>query len=463
MLGTAEPNKLLPPTDHIRVKTPVPSPLRPLFSPYESTDDDSTPAPSVNGVCNHPGCTKSVTRNGSVECGRCHRFICNNHGRYKAALAGNDFDVADGHHLLRLQPVCLGCFKQKPDMVAGTQVGSQDLTQAFKKIRAVSHDAVELRRNKIQMRFIRMVNGELLNDKQTYWEADDEVANCRVCGVTFLWWIRKHHCRLCGEIVCDDSEGMRKNCSLMVPTGLFVEKLTQLNYSDLVKKSLEEVISALGQFRCCVNCKNDLLVDWKRDRDNASDVANSAVLEEFDGFLLRKQHLQQMLLVYAKELSPKLSTRLTLAIKDLEAFALQFRKNFFDTTGERSIPKLGVNGQLAGNVYQAIVLVMQDSITEFRKLSLKYQEEEKQKLEQQRKCQRQLATQESGPQLTKKEIRELREQLMVMNEQKFLVEQMIKEHTKLRKFEELASLNDNKRELESIIDDLESRLGDFGF
>jgi hypothetical protein len=57
----------------------------------------------------------------------------------------------------------------------------------------------------------------------------------------------------------------------------------------------------------------------------------------------------------------------------------------------------------------------------------------------------------------------MREQLMVMNEQKFLVENLIKEYTKARRFDELDSLIANKNELNETIARLESELGEFGF
>ena len=57
----------------------------------------------------------------------------------------------------------------------------------------------------------------------------------------------------------------------------------------------------------------------------------------------------------------------------------------------------------------------------------------------------------------------MREQLMVMNEQKFLVEKLIKDYTKQRRFDELDTLISNKTELEETIKSLEEELGEFGF
>ena len=34
------------------------------------------------------------------------------------------------------------------------------------------------------------------------WQPDSEVSECPICGRTFTFWFRKHHCRKCGRVVC---------------------------------------------------------------------------------------------------------------------------------------------------------------------------------------------------------------------------------------------------------------------
>lgn len=67
------------------------------------------------------------------------------------------------------------------------------------------------------------------------------------------------------------------------------------------------------------------------------------------------------------------------------------------------------------------------------------------------------------PRLTKKQIRELREELMVVSEQKFLVELQIDDAKKGRRFDEIPALSDNISELEKRRLELEKELGEFGF
>ncbi|RAL04294.1 phosphatidylinositol-3-phosphate-binding ubiquitin-protein ligase [Aspergillus ibericus CBS 121593] len=35
-----------------------------------------------------------------------------------------------------------------------------------------------------------------------HWQPDAEVTKCPICGSTFTFWYRKHHCRKCGRVVC---------------------------------------------------------------------------------------------------------------------------------------------------------------------------------------------------------------------------------------------------------------------
>jgi hypothetical protein len=34
------------------------------------------------------------------------------------------------------------------------------------------------------------------------WVFDDDVQSCMICGVDFSFLVRRHHCRVCGDIIC---------------------------------------------------------------------------------------------------------------------------------------------------------------------------------------------------------------------------------------------------------------------
>ncbi len=43
------------------------------------------------------------------------------------------------------------------------------------------------------------------------WVADNQRANCTCCNAAFSWKKRRHHCRVCGEVVCDSCSTGRAN------------------------------------------------------------------------------------------------------------------------------------------------------------------------------------------------------------------------------------------------------------
>ena len=65
--------------------------------------------------------------------------------------------------------------------------------------------------------------------------------------------------------------------------------------------------------------------------------------------------------------------------------------------------------------------------------------------------------------LTIKEVKELREELMVLKEQSYLIESTIQDYKKQRRLEEIVTLNKNLEELHSRIHTVQSKLGDHGF
>lgn len=66
-------------------------------------------------------------------------------------------------------------------------------------------------------------------------------------------------------------------------------------------------------------------------------------------------------------------------------------------------------------------------------------------------------------QLTVQEIKQYREELMVVKEQIFLINSMIEDSKKQRKFDEIKTLTYNLKELEGRVTELEQLLGDQGF
>lgn len=62
------------------------------------------------------------------------------------------------------------------------------------------------------------------------WVPDSMSKECMVCSIKFTAFVRKHHCRRCGRVVCS-------SCS---PHRMAIDPLTQ-NGTELESKKLERV------------------------------------------------------------------------------------------------------------------------------------------------------------------------------------------------------------------------------
>lgn len=326
------------------------------------------------------------------------------------------------------------------------------------------------------------------------WQNDDGATHCPICFVKFNFLIRKHHCRLCGTIVSDssfNSEDPSMSCSLQVPVGIVLQKLLHLNYSPNVKSNWESLttvspekskFSHLFSFRCCRNCKNLLLV--KLNLNNTEDE-NDVIFVAHDELLVLKSHIKKTMERYEllvkennesnNELVNKLRTRLLKNLKDFELATNNFKQKFFRLNKETHKFAPTHSPTLVTNIYKTAINFLQDSLLEYKKANEEFQKLENTRLSGQLSLL--LPTDASStvsssptplhslepPRLTKKQIRELREQLMVTSEQKFLIEKLMDDAKKQRRFDELGTLTENINELKKRIDELETELGEFAF
>ncbi|KAM9918275.1 hypothetical protein OXX59_008773 [Metschnikowia pulcherrima] len=328
------------------------------------------------------------------------------------------------------------------------------------------------------------------------WQPDEEVSHCKLCFAKFGLLTRKHHCRLCGSVVDDGSfteNTPARLCSAQVPLSLLMEKLPQLNYSPIVKSNWDILISAGGveashsrdfSVRVCKTCKDSLLHskhDSRVDLPENIDVLSAydeilAVKATIISSLARYQNLiQENKEAYNNQVN-RLRSRLRKAVKDLEIMVNAFLNRFFaiDAQSKRLTPTH--SAKLVTNIYKASSVFLQDSILQFKRLNEEFQKVEHQKLAGQlgASTRAESCTQHSSPlsatmslnissRLTKKQIRELREQLMVTNEQKFIIESLIEDVKRQRKFDELTTLEGNRKELACRIAELTDELGEYGF
>ncbi|CAK9441106.1 uncharacterized protein LODBEIA_P49750 [Lodderomyces beijingensis] len=429
-------------------------------------------------------------RNGCVNCRKCGDLFCNAHTQYTVKLRNPEgqettpqFDSSSSGSLSRC---CETCYYERTQT---TYVHCRDLTDEFTRKRREENDFKELQRTKVQRNFIKLTNlmleksqrkqkssvlfallsGQVDEDEKSIvgannWASDTEAKYCSICFSKFNFIIRKHHCRLCGAVVCDDSSGVRKSCSLYVPLNAFLVKLPGLNYSKLVRDKWDSIDDEL-RFRCCVNCKNAVLHDWKREH-GGQDVESNEIFRVFEGMLLQKQLIERAMNSYENNGGDgdvdvvKWAHKLVQFLKQLESSVLQFKKKFFFVDDKKLLQvqdKYVQHGRILLNMFQSISSFLQDTLVQFKAAN------ERNIPESESASSPTPEPVSAHPRLTKKQIRELREQLMVLNEQKYLVETQIHEFTRNRKFDELETLIANKDEILETITSLEQELGEFAF
>ncbi|CAD5226500.1 unnamed protein product [Bursaphelenchus xylophilus] len=115
-------------------------------------------------------------------------------------------------------------------------------TNEFKEIRQQNNDQVETMTNTLVIRLDKLIMSfdQSSNDRKDFekktvpWVDDSNAANCKLCNAKFSITKRKHHCRLCGKIICG-------NCSQFL-SFFSARKLTNPAFAADVINGLTEDI-----------------------------------------------------------------------------------------------------------------------------------------------------------------------------------------------------------------------------
>ncbi|AGO10724.1 AaceriAGR365Cp [[Ashbya] aceris (nom. inval.)] len=458
----------------VNIASPTPASLGPWSNRETSGRKRSHYKPIVPGKSQCSKCGRKLTpRIGIQNCPRCGDLFCNSHCRLPMRLnLQGEYDPRNGDWC----KCCHACMADRPGYNAlGLSV---DRTAEFARQRASKNEDKQLRILQLENRLVRLVDGiativrahsqtlfygsgmyreiTALQKSVTPWKDNSEAASCYICARSFNLLLRKHHCKLCGMIVCENNF---TNCSKEFPIPQLVSAAI-----DLPFKSNAQELSALPvRLRVCVVCIRSVFLRGRLQDNLANDAsplfAKYAELQRVSRAILRILPRFEQLLgdLSAPDASPRQSELDELAHlrrKLLETFKL------YDNTAKQIFvidPANTAELKIQQSIKAKSMTFIQDKMLPLKNIPGL------------------LKPKDADPEikyttssllfnnLTVREVKLYREQLMVLKEQKFIVEGMLENAKKQRRFEEVNTLKENVNELDSQIVHLEETLGDQGF
>ncbi|CAG8186083.1 unnamed protein product [Penicillium salamii] len=231
--------------------------------------------------CLEPSCGKRLNAtNGCVNCRSCGKLFCEEHTMYQMKLSR-----AAHHEPVRgiWARVCETCYKSREGYNDHNGT-TRNQTDAFKSIRKQTVDKDFLEISRLEKRLTRLTQllanlppdqihpsatklwslawqGDQRKElEQTIvsWQDDASVSRCPFCQQDFSGYtFRRHHCRTCGRVVCGDPN---TECSSEV--GLSIAPFSPANTE---KTNPEKLVNV--DVRLCKECKATLFDrrDFKMD------------------------------------------------------------------------------------------------------------------------------------------------------------------------------------------------------
>lgn len=492
---------------HSRVASPAPAPAAAPSVSSPDPDDIITRAhwqrPTGNDFCADPLCGKRLgSANGQINCRHCGKLFCEEHTMYQMKLSRSA-----QHEPVRglWYRVCETCYvtREGYNDHNGRERNHFDY---FKSTRRKVVDKEYLETSRLESRLTRLT--QILADppppdpqqrsiwstftgnqdhmralEQTVvpWEDDSAHKECPFCQQPFSnYGLRRHHCRTCGRVVCGDPETA---CSAAI--GLNVD--TKASEKSGAGKVAVDI-------RMCKDCQRTIFSKADFARELAASPPDQRAYQNLIQFehgirmLLPKfQRLLSTLQDPEKPPSPaqlaeasKVRKRLTDAFTQYNVASRRIRdlptesptqeklqkaiyvqaSNFLHThmLPLKSLPKIlkhatsnGKPSPAAANGHKP-----QSSLS-----SINYNH---------------LASGSGSPTPSRSsstssvaitaleaEEKELREKLIVLEEQKFMVGEMIADANKRRKFDEVSALAQNSEDLTRDIDQIHARLAEMDF
>ncbi|KAF3766701.1 hypothetical protein M406DRAFT_355333, partial [Cryphonectria parasitica EP155] len=295
-LDVFESNETQPMTPPPSMSGPRP-PLDSVIDPEELVTRKHWQRPTGNDRCTEPACGKSLgPMAGSINCRNCGRLFCEVHTMYQMRLSRSaNHDPVRGCWCR----VCETCYKSRDGYNDHNGV-MVDHTKTFADIRRKKVERQNLEIQRLEKRLTKLTQllanrpeeaagagGGLLSPVASLagqknvrkqleqsvvtWEEDAKVPRCPFCQQEFSWSFRRHHCRMCGRVVCADTQTL---CSGEV--GLNVNKPLLSNGTVVTSGTRNEKAESPADghisvdVRMCRDCKTTIF----SKRDFAESVAH---------------------------------------------------------------------------------------------------------------------------------------------------------------------------------------------
>ncbi|KAL4992594.1 FYVE zinc finger-domain-containing protein [Aspergillus falconensis] len=300
-------------------------------------------------TCLEPSCGQRLNAtNGCVNCRKCGKLFCEEHTMYQMKLSRSA-----QHEPVRglWYRVCETCYKSREGYNDHNGL-VRDRMVEFKAIRKPNVDKSLLEVSRLEKRLTRLtqllasLSPEQLQSNKIWsipfqhderkaleqavvsWQDDASVARCPFCQQDFSsYTFRRHHCRTCGRVVCGD---VSTGCSVEVP----------LSVTPLSKAYLEKSINVGSlniDIRLCKECKSTLFDRSDFEADVArkpADVRAYENLRQFErGIRLLMPKFQKLLAALQNPRRPPSAAQLAEASKVRKRLTDSFTQ--YDTAARR--------------------------------------------------------------------------------------------------------------------------------
>ncbi|EED19701.1 vacuolar segregation protein (Pep7), putative [Talaromyces stipitatus ATCC 10500] len=301
-------------------------------------------------VCCEPSCGKRLTSTtGCVNCRKCGELYCEEHTMYQMKLSRSA-----QHEPIRglWCRVCETCYKSREGYNDHNGL-IRDHTEQFSQLRRPTIDKAALEVSRLEKRLTRLTQAlaslpvdqiqsgaskrwplgrqgdqrREIEQSIVSWQDDASVPQCPFCQQEFTsYTFRRHHCRTCGRVVCAD-----QSTACSVEVGLAVLSQRQSPSEKAVPSKINVDI------RLCKECRATLFSrrDFDEERNQKPPVVRSYDnLIQFErGIRLLQPRFQKLLSALQDPHNPPIPEQLTEASKVRKRLIDSFAQ--YDTAARR--------------------------------------------------------------------------------------------------------------------------------